>query len=219
MAMTFSGCSTIIARFGPKDSESQVHSRPDRLRDLGYRVRILTLRFIPHDQQVTLAEIPAPSFACHPMPEDEPSPISKADGGYEGSWAQLWFVVTVVAHGVGAIPIEIGQAGVQGHTQLAAKAVPQLSQGFQPRCWLVHDAGVAVSAVSDPRAEPRCGHGAAVQRDGVLLPGDLILEHLEQPAGIVNPAWVIVDAPWRCNHDQYVKPAATSRLSRRCRWV
>jgi hypothetical protein len=197
--------------------KGEVHSRPDRLRCLGDRVCIVALRLVPHDQQVTVAKVPAPSLASRPMPQHEPAPIADADRGNSRSRTQLRLVVAVVAHGVSSVPIQIRQAGVEVHTQLSEKASLQLSEYFRPWSWLVHNAGVAVCAIPNPRSQPRRGRGAAIESDGVLLPGDFICQNSEQPIGVLNPARVIVDTAWGVDHDQYAKPAATSRLRRRCR--
>jgi hypothetical protein len=52
----------------PEAPKSQVHPRSDRPRCLRNRMREGALRLIPHDQQVTVAEIPAPSLPGRPMP-------------------------------------------------------------------------------------------------------------------------------------------------------
>src|SRR4029450_1230779 len=118
-------------------------------------MRIVALRFIAHDQQVTMAKVPAPPLASRPMPQHEPAPIAQAHRRDGRSRAQLWFVIAVIAHGVGSVPIEVRQAGVEVDTQLSAKALLQLSECFRPWSWLVPNAGVAVGAVPNPRGEAR----------------------------------------------------------------
>jgi hypothetical protein len=84
------------------------------------------------------------------MPQHESPPISKADRSDSRSLAQFRFGVAVVAHRVGAVPIEIGQAGVEVDTQFLPKTLLQARQGFWSWGRLIDDAGVAVSTVSNP---------------------------------------------------------------------
>ena len=66
------------------------------------------------------------------MPQHESPPIPKADRGDSRSRAQFRLIVAVVAHRVGAVPIEIGQAGVEVDIQFPAKTLLQARHGFRP---------------------------------------------------------------------------------------
>jgi len=157
-------------------------------------MRIVALRLIAHHEQVAVAQIPAPTLAGRPMPQNEPSAISETDRRDGWSWTQLWLIVAVVAHRVSAVPIEIGQARVEVDAKLVAKAFPQFDQRLRPRGRIVHDAGVTVGAVTHPCSQSRCRPGAPVERYGVLLPGNLVPKRSEQLVSVGYPAAVVVDA-------------------------
>jgi len=137
---------------------------------------VVALRLIPHDQQVAVSQLPGPTLASCPVAQHEPSSISEADRCNGRSGTELGLVVTVIAHGVLAVPIEVGKAGIEINTNLAAKLLSQLCQSSRPCGRLIHDSGVAVGTVSHPRCESRGRHGAPIQRDGVLLPGNLLVK-------------------------------------------
>src|SRR4029453_5912155 len=130
------------------------------------------------------------------MLQYKPAPIPEADRRDNRSSTQLGLVVAVVAHRVGAVAIEICQAGVEIHPQLLAKSLPQVCQRLRPRHRLVRDAGVAVDTVPHPGREARRGHGAAVKGQGVLFPGNLVRKHSKQPIIALDPARIVVDAAW-----------------------
>src|SRR5690242_15037643 len=105
-------------------------------------MRVVALRLVAHDEQVAASQVVAPTFASRPTPQHEPSTIPQTDRGDGGVRAELWLIVTVVAHGVSTVAIEVGQARVDVDGQLTAEALPQVDHRLRPRAGLVHDPGV-----------------------------------------------------------------------------
>ena len=165
-------------------------------------MRVVALRLVTHHEQVAASQVAAPTFAGRPMPQHEPSTIPQTDRGDGGARAELWLIVTVVAHGVSTVAIEIGQARVNVDGQLTAEALPQVDHRLRPWAGLVHDPGVTVGTVPHPGRQSWCRHRAPVERDDVLLPVNLVPERREQLVSVGNPTRVVIHAGWRLIHDQ-----------------
>jgi len=165
-------------------------------------MRVVALRLVTHHEQVAVSQVAAPTFAGRSMPQHEPSTIPKTDRGDGGARAELSLIVTVVAHGVSAVAIEIGQAGVDVDAKLTAEAFSQFDQCSRPSARFVHDPGVTVGSVPHPCSQPWCRHSAPVEGDDVLLPDNLVPERREQLVSVGNPTRVVIHAGWRLVHDQ-----------------
>jgi hypothetical protein len=96
------------------------------------------------------------------------------------SQAKLRLVVAVVAHGIGAVSIQIGQAGVEVNSQLAAKTVLQLSERFRARRRRAIPDAVLLSYA---RIDEHLGNGAMQGIDVALVEPQKIPDgYLQHPS-------------------------------------